>query len=74
MQIISRLRKTLDVELPLQIIFDAPTVAELAESIEKNSRKELHSITEKLELVERLSEDEIKTLLSDRAGYLGDVG
>ena len=37
-QIISRLRKELQVEIPLRIIFDAPTVAQLAEHVDAASR------------------------------------
>ena len=35
-QVISRVRKTFGVELPLRVVFETPTVADLAEQIEKS--------------------------------------
>jgi len=40
-QVISRLRETMGVELPLRAIFEAPTVAELAETIKDTTAGEL---------------------------------
>jgi acyl carrier protein len=39
-QIISRVRESFSVELPLRVIFESPTVAEIAETIEKAIRAE----------------------------------
>ena len=35
-QVISRVRKTFELELPLRVVFETPTVAEMAEEIEKS--------------------------------------
>ncbi|MCP4662756.1 MAG: non-ribosomal peptide synthetase, partial [bacterium] len=40
MQVVSRIRQTFQVELPLQRIFETPTIAELARSIEDAGRQE----------------------------------
>jgi amino acid adenylation domain-containing protein len=39
-QIISRVRESFSVELPLRVIFESPTVSEIAETIEKSIRAE----------------------------------
>jgi len=66
-QIISRLRGTFRVHVPMRLIFDAPTVAELAESL-----KQLSLATDEkaeddplLELIEQLPDDEIETLFAE---------
>ena len=43
MQVVSRLRKTFDVEFPLRSLFETPTVANLAVSIEQLCQLEQHS-------------------------------
>jgi NAD(P)-dependent dehydrogenase (short-subunit alcohol dehydrogenase family)/acyl carrier protein len=65
-QLVSRLRASFDVELPIQDLFRAATVAEMAEMI-KNAKntvhRELESIVDTLSLVEQLSEDDVARLL-----------
>ena len=66
-QIISRLRLAFQIELSVNTLFDAPTVASLATVIEQGSQAkqaELDKLTEMLSLVEQLSESEIQQMLS----------
>jgi acyl carrier protein len=68
-QLISRLRDTFHVDLSVHSLFDAPTVAELAESIEKSGRAvqdDVEKIDRMLKLVEQFSEDEIRALLTEQ--------
>jgi acyl transferase domain-containing protein len=65
-QLLSWLRDTFQVELTVNAIFDAPTVAELAVIIGKNSsamQENFEKIDQMLHLVENLSEEEIEALL-----------
>jgi acyl carrier protein len=72
-QLMDRLREIFDLDLPVQRIFEAPTVAELAASIEgdlpergvaSNSAEDA-SIEEALKLVENLSDEEVEALLAE---------
>ncbi|NJM65768.1 MAG: SDR family NAD(P)-dependent oxidoreductase [Acaryochloris sp. RU_4_1] len=45
-QVTSHMRKTLQIELPLQSLFDYPTIAQLAQIIEDLLLKEIESLTE----------------------------
>jgi acyl transferase domain-containing protein/acyl carrier protein len=68
-QVISRLRDSFHVELGARDLFDAPTVSGLAAVIAERSpraRQDEARLEETLALVERLSEEEIQALLSDR--------
>jgi acyl transferase domain-containing protein/acyl carrier protein len=70
-QIVSRLRAAFQVELSVNHLFDAPTVAELGESINKESQRlpqDLEKIADVLQYVEQLSEGEIKSLLAKQKG------
>lgn len=70
LQIVARLRDAFQVEVPLRDLFDAPTIAELAEKVEQTryvAEREVEQIDEMLYLVEQLSEDEIEVLLAERA-------
>jgi acyl transferase domain-containing protein/acyl carrier protein len=65
-QFISRLRESLQVELPVERLFEAPTIAQLAEGITKESPKlaaGAADIDEILTLVEGLTDDEVRALL-----------
>jgi len=53
MQVISALRATVQVELPLSSFFDAPTVAELAKVIEQLKAKSVQSSTPTLGSISR---------------------
>jgi acyl carrier protein len=74
-QIISRLRDTLGVELSLNGLFDAPTVAELATSVEQGQSvgtDDSRRLAELLDLVEGLSEEEVEQLLAAEDGGRGE--
>jgi acyl carrier protein len=69
-QLISRLHDACQAELSVQALFDAPTVAELAETVEKTRQTghvedDLERLVQLLDVVEQLSDDEIKALLAD---------
>jgi NAD(P)-dependent dehydrogenase (short-subunit alcohol dehydrogenase family)/acyl carrier protein len=73
-QIISRLRDIFDVELSLHSLFDGPTVAELAASIERGRsvRTDDERLAALLDLVEGLSEEEVEALLAAEDGGQGE--
>jgi amino acid adenylation domain-containing protein len=64
-QIIARLRATFDVPVPLRAIFEAPTVAGLAEVVKRHSAEaaEQEDIAKILSEVEGMSEEEARSLL-----------
>lgn len=73
-QLISRLRDTYQIELPVQTLFDGPTVADLAANVEQQLQaiqdgKEM--IDKMLELVENLSDEELEALLKEQEGLPG---
>ena len=66
-QVISRVIKTFQVEVPLRCLFEAPTVAEMALVIVQNQAKEARQENLKRMLVEleTLSDEQVQRLLSD---------
>jgi acyl carrier protein len=66
-QIISRVRETFEVDLPLRHLFEAPTIVRLTEHITANlnTREQLDQ-DEILEMLGRLTDEEIKTELNKR--------
>jgi amino acid adenylation domain-containing protein len=52
-QIISRMRETFQVELPLRSVFESPTVAELAQRLKSSTREEKGADSERLRPVPR---------------------
>jgi acyl carrier protein len=65
-RLVSKMRSILHVEIPLGIIFTAPTIAALAEHIEANShpaQEDMEKISSLLEELEQLSEDELKVMV-----------
>jgi acyl transferase domain-containing protein len=67
-QLISRLRDIFHLEISMRNLFDSPTVAELCERIERmrqTAEKDIEQINEMLQLVEQLSEDEVRALLAE---------
>jgi hypothetical protein len=70
-QLISQLREAFQVEIPAQRLFEAPTIAQLAASIEASLASqgpvetEDERLARMLELVEGMSEEEVGALLGD---------
>jgi NAD(P)-dependent dehydrogenase (short-subunit alcohol dehydrogenase family)/acyl carrier protein len=70
-QLISQLRDAFQVEIAAQRLFEAPTIAQLAETIETSlaaqppKESEEERLARMLELVEGLSEEEVAELLND---------
>jgi len=68
-QIVSRIREVLHIEVPLRAIFETPTIAELADKVGQTALA-LHGDTEELantlDLVEQLSDEELMALLAEQ--------
>ena len=74
MQLLSRIRETFQVEIPLRMLFESPTVAGLASSISQNSsnvagdaltRMQTDDEEQLLSRLDELSEAEVDALLSE---------
>jgi amino acid adenylation domain-containing protein len=65
-QVMSRVCEALQVDLPLRVLFEAPTVAELAARVEQSMPQagELEELARSLAEVESLSDEEIERLLA----------
>jgi len=67
LRIISRLNADLELELPVNIIFEHPTISELAEYIESlSSDVDEDKMAELLDLVEGLSDEELLAQLAEK--------
>ena len=76
-QLISRVRQTFEVELPLRTLFDSPTLSEFASAIDRfkrNESKELPKLTRLeaehrsenlLARIDELSDEDVAALLND---------
>jgi acyl transferase domain-containing protein/acyl carrier protein len=67
-QIISRIREALRVEVPLRAIFETPTIADVAGTVGKSvlaRQDETEKIAATLNLVEQLSDEELMTFLAE---------
>jgi acyl-coenzyme A synthetase/AMP-(fatty) acid ligase/acyl carrier protein len=64
-QVVSRVRKTLKVDLPLRAVFDSPTIAELATTVESMTQEsnDDEKLAELLKQMDQLSVNEIRVLL-----------
>jgi acyl transferase domain-containing protein len=72
-QLISRLRDAFQVELSVHKLFDAPTIADLAENIQQHGPTaidEVDKIAQMLQLVEQLSDSEVKARLAESGGLI----
>jgi len=68
-QVISRMRQSFHIELAVDLLFNSPTVAKLADVVQTDgsyTSEEIERISELLDFVDTLSEDEIKALLDDQ--------
>jgi acyl transferase domain-containing protein/acyl carrier protein len=72
-QVISRLRDIFEVELPIEALFEAPTVAELGVAIVQAQIKRVggEDMSDMLAELEQLSEDEAVSLLMNKAKQNG---
>jgi hypothetical protein len=63
-QVIARVRDALGRDVPVRILFDHPTVTQLADAL----REPNPQLLEPLDRVEQMSDDEVKLILSQGAG------
>jgi len=68
-QIISRLRETYQVDIPVRRVFETPTIAGLAETITESlvEHEDVENMDEILAELETLSDDDVRTLLNGEA-------
>lgn len=69
-QIISRVREAFHMEISLRSVFDAPTVANIADSVNNamsETERDAKEIGDALEMIEGLSEEEVRLLLANHA-------
>jgi len=64
-QVVSRIRKAFNKDIPLRSIFDAPTIAKLAGVIEAATAADMVDLQMELEAIESLSDEEAERLLEN---------
>ena len=68
-RVVTRIRETFGIQLPLRVMFDSPTIAAVAAHVvETRTQSDVSSIAEIVEKLSHLSEDETKSLLKEAAG------
>ncbi|PYS90390.1 MAG: polyketide synthase [Acidobacteria bacterium] len=75
-QLASRVRETLHVEIAIRDLFEQPTVAGLVECIEharQAAAADLEQLAEVVDLVEQLSEEELRALLAEQESQTSEV-
>jgi acyl transferase domain-containing protein/acyl carrier protein len=72
-QVVARLRDKLGVDVPVQVLFDAPTVAQLAIHVEASgdATAETARLAEMIQFVEQLSDEEVQRMLASRRAEQG---
>jgi len=76
-QIISRIREVLHTEIALRSIFEMPTVAGVVGSIQQHQQSmdaQMETIDEVIDLVEQLSEEELRLLIAEQEGLTSKAG
>jgi NAD(P)-dependent dehydrogenase (short-subunit alcohol dehydrogenase family) len=74
-QLLSRLRDTFQVELPLRILFEATTVAEVAQQLSAHEAQpgQVEQIALLLEHIEGMAADDVRALLAAKKKARGDI-
>ncbi len=72
-RLMARLRESFDLEVPVRLVFEASTVAELAAALERlQAAREARELDEMLERIAGLSEADVEQELTRRLGPAGD--
>ncbi len=69
-QLVSRIRRTFEIPLPLKAVFEAPTVTGLVDALARaaGGRDVVDEIAWAVRAVDRMSLEEVRTLLADAPG------
>lgn len=66
-RLLARIQDVLEIEIPLQTIFDAPTIASFAKELlkDESQREQIEKTVDLMLSVAQLSEDEVETMLQE---------
>jgi acyl carrier protein len=70
-QVAARLRERFEVEVPVQLLFDAPTIAQLAarmQTLVSDRAAGVDRLAEMVQYVGQLSDEEVQRLLAEQGG------